>query len=127
MSRIYNIIYEINNVIFAVDEKNRDEIIKNLKAIRLDVSKMKDLYFDLIVKGTCSKDKYSQENYSNVIENVTALKFKGKSKNNSRIYCKDFKKENKRIIILCEFHKKKQNKLLMRERSIISRINKHEY
>ena len=110
MPREYIIIYTIENISFAIDEDNIIKIKKELEKIKLELFGIQKRYFDLIANEKCTKDKYSNENYKEGIKNVTALKFKGKNKNNARIYCKDFQKENERIIILCEFHKKNKQK-----------------
>ncbi len=72
--------------------------------------------FSQINNGKPPKDVYGSENYDNSIKNVTAIKFKGKSFNNARIYCKDYAENKPRIIILSELLKsKKQTKLTEKE------------
>jgi hypothetical protein len=59
---------------------------------------------------------------------VTAIKFKGTSFNNARIYCKDYGKNKPRIIVLSELLKsKKQKKLTHKEKSLIKKVNDYDY
>ena len=127
MLRKYIIIKDIKNVIFAIDKDNSDKIKKDLERIKVNTDKIGKHYFNAIAENRCTTDKYSQENYGQEIKNVTALKFKGKSTNNARIYCKDWKEGNNRIIVLCEFYIKKQTKLNQKIKNIIKRISQYEY
>ena len=121
MCRKYIVITEINNIVFAIDKRNMEEITKLLNPFKGDITKN---YFPLIAQNKCPKDKYSFENYKSSIKNITALKFKAKHMNNARIYCQDFRKNNTRYIILCEpYHSKKQTKISDKEKAIIKKVN----
>lgn len=114
-----------SEIVFYIDEKNKDSIIDFLK------EKGKDKLvriFSRINNGKPPKDVYDSENYDNSIKNVTAIKFKGKKFNNARIYCKDYAENKPRIIILSELLKsKKQTKLTEKERNLIKKVNDHDY
>jgi hypothetical protein len=81
-----------------------------------------------IKEKTAVKDVYSSENYNNGIENVTAIKFKGRRFDNARIYCQDYYENNLRIIVLSELlASKKQNKLTHKEKNLIKKVNDYDY
>lgn len=80
---------------FYIDEENKDNIIDFLDEKGMD--KLRHI-FSRICNGKPPKDVYSQENYDKNIKDVTAIKFKGTSFNNARIYCKDYGKNKPRII-----------------------------
>ncbi len=110
---------------FYIDKKNQAKI-KNFLGKK---GKEKLSYiFSRICKGKPPKDVYGKENYDASIKNVTAIKLKGKSFNNARIYCKDYDENKPRIIVLSELLKsKKQNELTKKERNLIKRVNEYDY
>lgn len=115
----------INTIEFCIDENNKDVIVDFLQ----EKGHTKLQYIiQQIANKTATKNVYSSENYNNDIKNITAIKFKGKAFNNARIYCKDYKKNEKRIIILCELlPSKKQDKLTRIEKNLIQKVNDYEY
>ncbi|WP_158009388.1 hypothetical protein, partial [Bathymodiolus thermophilus thioautotrophic gill symbiont] len=81
-----------------------------------------------IKEETATRNVYSSENYNDDIENITAIKFKGKVFNNARIYCKDYYDNKLRIIVLSELLiSKKQTKLTHKERNLINKVNDYDY
>lgn len=124
MKRSYLCIYEYESTVFGVDEiKSKDIQIfvkNNLKKC--------EYLFQRIANKSATSDMYS--NYEKLgFINISAIKFKGRQRNNARIYCKDFIGEsNKRYIILVEYlHSKKQTKLRDKEIALIKRIVNYEY
>lgn len=116
---------DCGEIVFYIDEENRDSIIGFLK----ERGKEKLRYiFSIICNGKPPKDVYSAENYDNGIKNVTAIKLKGKRFNNARIYCKDYDESKPRIIVLSELlESKKQNKLTKKTRNLIKKVNDYDY
>lgn len=118
-------LHSSDEIEFYIDEKNKDDIIDFLK--KKGVERLRYV-FSIICNGSPPKDVYSLENCDNSIENVTAIKFKGKSFKNARIYCKDYDKSKPRIIILSELlESKKQNKLTYIEKNLIKKVNNYDY
>ncbi len=111
---------------FYIDEENKDNIIDFLDEKGMD--KLRHIFSRICNGKQPPKDVYSQENYDKNIKDVTAIKFKGTSFNNARIYCKDYGKNKPRIIVLSELLKsKKQKKLTHKEKSLIKKVNDYDY
>lgn len=116
---------DYGEIVFCIDEENKDSIIDFLKA---NGKKKLNNIFSKIYNGKPSKNVYSSAKYDNSIKNVTAIKLKGKNFNNARIYCKDYDENQPRIIILSALLKsKKQNKLTYKERNLIKKVNDYDY
>ncbi|CAC9434702.1 hypothetical protein [uncultured Gammaproteobacteria bacterium] len=114
-----------SEVEFYIDEQNKDEILNFLK--EKGKKKLQNILLRIKEK-TAVKDVYSSENYNNGIENVTAIKFKGKRFDNARIYCQDYYENNLRIIVLSGLlASKKQNQLTHKERNLIKKVNDYDY
>jgi len=112
-------------IAFYIDEKNKDEILNFLK--EKGKEKLQNILLRIKEK-TATRNVYSSENYNDDIENVTAIKFKGKVFNNARIYCKDYYDNKLRIIVLSELLiSKKQTKLTHKERNLINKVNDYDY
>lgn len=114
-----------STIYFYIDAKNETEIMDFLKD---KGTKRLQHIAQQINAEVATKDVYSNENYNKDIKYVTAIKFKGKHFNNARIYCKDYKIGEQRIIVLCELLKsKKQNKLTQQETNLITKVNNYDY
>ncbi|SHA05612.1 hypothetical protein BTHERMOSOX_808 [Bathymodiolus thermophilus thioautotrophic gill symbiont] len=112
-------------IAFYIDEKNKDEILNFLK--EKGGKKLQNILLR-IKEETATRNVYSSENYNDDIENITAIKFKGKVFNNARIYCKDYYDNKLRIIVLSELLiSKKQTKLKHKERNLINKVNDYDY
>jgi len=112
-------------IAFYIDEKNKDEILNFLK--EKGRKKLQNILLR-IKEETATRNVYSSENYNDDIENITAIKFKGKVFNNARIYCKDYYDNKLRIIVLSELLiSKKQTKLTHKERNLINKVNDYDY
>lgn len=112
-------------IAFYIDEKNKDEILNFLK--EKGRKKLQNILLR-IKEETATRNVYSSENYNDDIENITAIKFKGKVFNNARIYCKDYYDNKLRIIVLSELLiSKKQTKLKHKERNLINKVNDYDY
>ena len=111
---------------FFVDEKNFSQF-----EYFFNNDKKKDKLFRLLTKindNSATGSEFSKEDKSigKRISNVVAMKFQ--SINNTRIYCQDYlNSQNKREIILCELHTKKQNKNSYKEKNLIIKVNGYDY
>lgn len=115
----------IKDICFYIDEENAEIIYDFFKD---KFSKKLGYIFTQIANDVATNNVYSNENFKKNIKNITAIKLKGKTFSNARIYCKDYKIAEQRIIILCELlTSKKQNKLRQKEQTIITRINDYDY
>ena len=122
-NRKYIEICKENNIIFAIDEQNYEEITNFLA--EKDLAGKLQRIFEHIIRGSAVKDIY--EYYLQY--QVGAIKFKGKKGNNARIYCKDYKGDDEnRIVILCELLKsKKRKKILAKTKTLINKVRSYEY
>lgn len=116
---------DCGDIIFYIDEENKNNIVDFLK--KKGPERLRRI-FSRICKGKPPKDVYSLENYDHSIKNITAIKLKGKEFNNARIYCKDYNENKLRIIVLSELLKsKKQKKLTQKEKNLIKKVNDYDY
>ena len=59
-----------------------------------------------IATGQYNPDLYDREDVSPKAKNITAMKFKGRS--NFRLYCKEFRKRGRQVVMIQLLHKKTQ-------------------
>lgn len=85
------------NVEVHFDEDAEKEIVAFLAADSARLKKFRRI-LAVIMTGKYNKDLYGKEDVSGVAENVTAMKFK--TKPNSRIYCKEFFKNGKKVVLI---------------------------
>jgi hypothetical protein len=86
-----------SNVEVYFDEDAEKEIVEFLVADSARLKKFRRI-LAVILTGKYNKDLYGKEDVSGVAENVTAMKFK--TKPNSRIYCKEFFKDGKKVVLI---------------------------
>ncbi len=79
-----------------IDSKNSKEIIAFLKNEQ-HKKKLKDILY-YILQGKTSDGLYRKEGVSTKAKDITAMKFSGKL--NPRIYCKEFFKKGKKIVMI---------------------------
>ncbi|MCX7877334.1 MAG: hypothetical protein N2510_01695 [Ignavibacteria bacterium] len=105
------------NFEFYIDEVNYEEIIQVLEN---NPKKTRRILYEI------SQQRYNDELYEKLrgYNNITALVYKGKT--NMRVYCKEYKQHNKKIVAVVAVHKKsyKINKNL---KSTLDLISKYEY
>lgn len=87
------------NVSLYVDSENKDEILSFLENHRKKFLRI--LY--VIISGI-----YNNELYRKETDNITAMKFTGKFSSNTRIYCKEFFQNGKKIVMITLLQKKVQ-------------------
>lgn len=103
-----------------IDESNESDILDLLEKYE---KKFKRALIQ-INSGIYNNDIYGKEEVSNKAKNVTAIKFK--TKDNERIYCKEFFLENKKIVMIV-FRKKKTQKVNKEFKNLLETIGGYEY
>ncbi len=100
-------IFNTKNVSLYVDSedtKKCDEIISFLENNRKKFLRI----LGVIISGCYNDDLYGREKVDSNTENITAMKFKGKVYSNTRIYCKEFFKNGKQVVMITILLKKVQ-------------------
>jgi hypothetical protein len=95
---------------FYIDEQNAKEIIAFIRNEKYK-SKFRRILYDLLNCPPYNSDFYSVEEVDKDTNNITAMKFKGSSGRNYRIYCKEYVVDdpmNKKIVLIKLYQKKKQ-------------------
>lgn len=127
MKRIAEVIFKADDGkrCIAIDVLNKDLIINFLS----DKNQLKkfDLICKTILRGIKNTDLYDKEDINGKCHYVTAMKFK--SKQNTRIYCKEQRNGDKTLIIIAAelLEKKKNQKNQQREISLIQKVAGYEY
>ena len=86
------------------DFKNSEEIISFLENNRKKFLRI----LTVIIGGYYNNDLYGKEKVDTNTENITAMKFKGKFYSNTRIYCKEFFNNGKKVVLITMLLKKVQ-------------------
>lgn len=119
------------NVEIRIDEQNFDDLVEFLTETDKNGKLVRQKKFSRILRevllGNYDDALYGREEVSSKAKNVTAMKFTGS--NNYRIGCKEFFKENKKIVMITCFHKKSTNgaKNSKKEIAIYEAIGSYEY
>lgn len=110
-----------------IDEENADEILNYLRQDQRHQKKFKFIT-DIILGGHKNTELYSKEDINLKYKDVTAMKF-FKGQENDRIYCKEIKSGQKKLIIVAAIlHKrKKSTKLSSKEKTLINEVGGYEY
>ena len=121
----------VSNIELRIDEQNLDDIVDFLTETDKNGRMIRQKKFARILRevllGNYDDDLYGKEEVSSKAKNVTAMKFTGS--NNYRIGCKEFFKENKKVVMITCFHKKstKGSKNSKKEIAIYEAIGSYEY
>lgn len=119
------------NVEIRIDEQNFDDLVEFLTETDKNGKLVRQKKFSRILRevvlGNYDDALYGREEVSSKAKNVTAMKFTGS--NNYRIGCKEFFKENKKVVMITCFHKKstKGAKNSNKEIAIYEAIGSYEY
>lgn len=117
------------NVSFYIDNEDPKKYNEILSFINNNRDKFRNILY-VIITGKHNKDLYGKESCGSGTENITAMKFKGKSLNNSRIYCKEFHENGKNVIMITmlpkKFQRNKESKKLTDRLKIIGEYD-YEY
>ena len=109
----------------AIDVQNARAILQFLKQNKLE--KKFDLICRIILEGIRNTDLYDKENINTKCREVTAMKFKGKQ--NTRIYCKEQKQNDKTLVIITSelLPKKKNQSNRAKEINLITKVGSYNY
>ena len=110
-------------VVLYVDEEFESELNKFLKD-----DKLLEKFFmaaDFILTGGYKNDLYGHEESSDDSKDIYAIKIY--TKGNHRIYCKEFKEDDIKRVVLIEYVDKKTQKNNKTIRKLINRIGRYEY
>lgn len=110
------------NVEVFVDSEFLDDLAKLLADPKLAKKFRRILY--VMLRASYDEDLYGREAVSDKAKFITAMKFKGKF--NLRIYCKEFFRGGKKIVLIFAFHKKTQ-KINKQLRDKLEAIGSYEY
>lgn len=113
----------------AIDVESMDSIYQFLESNEKLIKKFK--HFKKVFLGTnvlYSDNIYSKEEINKKCKGVTAIKFKGVTKN-PRLYCKELITEDAiLVIIVADFvEEKKQNNITSKELTVIERVGSYSY
>jgi hypothetical protein len=78
-----------------------------------------------IFSGDNNTHLYGREDVSGKAKDITAMKFTGKE--NLRIYCKEFSKSGKKIVMITHLSKKVQSASNLKIKSVLEAIGGYEY
>ena len=96
--------YDVDLYIDQSDPKVKKKITTFLNAKEKKFKRI----LHVILSGKYDNDFYSQEGREIGIKHVTALKFKGRSNKNTRIYCKEIFQNGKKVVLITPLSKKVQ-------------------
>lgn len=116
------------NIEVWIDTDNADDILAFILAKKKDggykyKKKLQRILY-LVFSNTYAKDLYTKENISDNTKDVTAMKFKGKSADNTRIYCKEIYRNGKKVVMVVKYDKDEFDK---KTKNIIEKIGGYEY
>lgn len=118
------------NIEIWIDEKNAEDILKLLFEKDSNGKYLRQNRFKNALKVMHSfnyeKDLYDKEEISAKAKNVTAIKFKRHKGHNWRIYCKEFYKDGKKIVMISAVDKPSQ-KIDKKLSTKIETIGGYEY
>lgn len=111
------------NIEIYIDKDNRKNVIAFMKK---EYKKTRRIFYE-ILSSRYNRDLYSKEEISKRTKGITAMKYKGKSRHNMRIFCKEYfdNMTNKKIVIISTY-KKKSNKS-KKWRNYIEKIGGYHY
>lgn len=102
-------IVNIQNVSIYIDIENEKECAEILNFLQKEKSrkKFKSILY-AITQGQNNSDLYGGEDIGRGTSSIKAMKFKGSIFNNTRIYCKEFFQNGKKIVMIEMLLKKAQ-------------------
>jgi len=101
-------IVEGSNVLVYVDESEKDAIMAFVTQNAKTLSRFRRI-LGTVVQGVYRDELYRKENVSEKARDVTAMKFKG-NRVNPRIYCKEFYRDGKKVVMIHLLEHKAQQK-----------------
>ncbi|MFA8342049.1 MAG: hypothetical protein ACEPO8_03650 [Rhodothermaceae bacterium] len=107
-----------------VDEETSGDILKFLRD-KGNSKKFNRILFE-VLSNRYNDDLYRKENVSDKAKDVTAMKFLNKSVENARIYCKEFILDDKKVVMITHYQKRKQ-KIDSKLRAQLEKIGGYEY
>lgn len=108
------------NIDIYIDIENAEGMINIIETKK----KKFRLIIRQVLSGKYNNDIYGKENFNEKTKDITAMKFKGGD--NERIYCKEFKKLGKRVVMITEYYKKSY-KLTKEIKNLLESISEYEY
>ena len=117
-----------SNVEIRIDESNSEDIKEFLTITKKNGDFKHQKRFKIILwhilSGRYEDEVYGREKMSEKSNDITAMKFK--DRNNTRIYCKEFANEGKKIVMIIK-HSKKVKKNDKRIKTLVDTIGEYDY
>ena len=114
-------------ILICIDKENEDEIRSFITQSDRYLKKWKHIV-ELLLGGHKNTELYDKEEINYKSRGVTAMKF-FKGQENDRIYCKEIRTSDNRIIIVTAeiYRKKKTQKISKKEIPVIEKVGSYEY
>lgn len=112
-------------VIFAVDNRQADTILKYILRDKVD-AEFKTIR-DVIKQNLKNREKYCKADVSKKANNMFEMRFTNNGRND-RIYCQEVHKNGKRYIVMCELYEGKKSQAIPNKiKSRIETMGGYEY
>ncbi len=103
-----------------IDDKNQKEIMEFIKR-KNNLNKTRRIFYEML-KNRYNNELYRKEKVTSKAFNITAMKYTSKGK---RIYCKEYIKPDKKIIVIMALYNKKE--FDKKTKKFIENLTEYEY